>query len=193
MMPRLNLFKTYAPLIYGCTDGLISAAEAALTGAIGGLVLNEFGYTYDVTDIAKAVALGKAISAICVSATTHSLATCGFFRRNFSRDVFSFHNAFLLTAHISFQVMSGVIGQVLINFFAAEKSSQMEVAKVTALGAVILLIPIWVLDKKLYKNINGMLEQLATKFKIIDILQSNQEGYSEKNLVELQKILRRAK
>jgi hypothetical protein len=163
------MFRFYAPIIFGVTDGAIGAATGALTGAVGASILSAMGMPYDVAKAAELGAWGEGMLSACLSARSIKLVNCGFFHKS-SQSVFSFRNAFLASAHLSLQVASGMLGCVMAQFLDDKDMMQKDISPIMALGAGVMLVPIWLMDSLLYKKISPPLQHASRQLKLLDSL-----------------------
>ncbi len=168
------MFRSYAPFIFGVTDGVVGAAEGAFTGAVGAAVLSALGVECDAVEAAKIAALGKSMLAAALAARSKKLVTCGFFHKA-SNKLFSFSNAFLVSSYTGLQVVSGVLGNMIFQFVNNTDGSQEEVMKIMALGAVVTLVPVWLIDSYLYHKISPKLTRFGKTLKLLDWLQHEED------------------
>jgi hypothetical protein len=145
------MFRFYAPVIYGVTDGVLGALEGAAAGAAGAAMLSVVGYTdYDIADAAKTGALGRGVLSAYFSARSIKLTSCGFFSKNISPHFFSFSNAFLASTHL--------------DTHATTENPMYAIL----LGATVMLVPIWLIDTYLYTHIAPGLQRCGKAMKLID-------------------------
>jgi hypothetical protein len=174
------MFRFYAPIIYGVTDGVLGALEGAATGAAGAALLSAVGCSdYDVTDAAKVGALGRGVLAAYFSARSIKLTNCGFFKGSDSQPYFSFSNLFLSSSHLGMQMLSGLLGQSITKVLNDADMDAGEGMQVMALGAAIMLVPIWLIDTFLYKQVSPCLERCGKKLKLLDRLDEYRDDEDE--------------
>jgi hypothetical protein len=165
------MFRFYAPIIYGVTDGFLGALEGAATGAAGAALLSAAGYAdYDITDAAKVGALGRGVLAAYFSARSIKLTSCGFFRQSASHAFFSFSNLFLASTHLGMQMLSGLLGQMITKVVDDADMTRDQSVAMMGLGAAVMLVPIWAIDTYLYKHIAPGLQRCGNKLKLLDSL-----------------------
>jgi hypothetical protein len=163
------MFRFYAPIMYGLTDGILGALEGAATGAAGAAMLSAVGYTdYDIADAAKTGALGRGVLSAYFSARSIKLTSCGFFSKNISPHFFSFSNAFLASTHLGLQILSGFLGNSIIKACDDTHTTTDESICAVALGATVMLVPIWLIDTYLYKHIAPGLQRCGNAMKFMD-------------------------
>jgi hypothetical protein len=170
------MFRFYAPIMYGLTDGVLGALEGAATGAAGAAMLSAAGYAdYDIADAAKIGALGRGVLSAYFSARSIKLTSCGFFSKNISPHFFSFSNAFLASTHLGLQVLSGFLGNSIIRAGDGAHITTDESICAVALGATVMLVPIWLIDTYLYKHIAPGLQRCGKAMKFMDSLDETLE------------------
>jgi hypothetical protein len=163
------MFRFYAPIIYGVTDGVLGALEGAATGAAGAAMLSAVGcMDYDIADAAKTGALGRSVLSAYFSARSIKLTSCGFFSKNISPHFFSFSNAFLASTHLGLQILSGLLGNVIIKTCDDTHTTTDDPVYAVALGAAVMLVPIWMIDNYLYKHIAPGLQRCGKAMKYMD-------------------------
>jgi hypothetical protein len=163
------MFRFYAPVIYGVTDGVLGALEGAAAGAAGAAMLSVVGYTdYDIADAAKTGALGRGVLSAYFSARSIKLTSCGFFSKNISPHFFSFSNAFLASTHLGLQILGGFLGNSIIKTCDDTHATTENPMYAILLGATVMLVPIWLIDTYLYTHIAPGLQRCGKAMKLID-------------------------
>jgi hypothetical protein len=174
------MFKHFASLVYGFTNGVFAGAEAAATSSAGIAACNVLGYTtFNPEAIFQQTVIGNSFASGIASTFSQDLMWCGLFRSYENSEISLLKKILLSSAFIGFKILSGMIGQLIEKFLAGELRQEDEAFHILALGALLMLIPMWGADKYFYKNFAPQLKRFGDYCDRIYLLHEEDDAAQE--------------
>jgi hypothetical protein len=156
------VFKHFVPIVYGVTNAFFSAAEGVAVSSAGMFALSFLGYQdFNPQVIREQLVLGNSLAGGVTGFYSRSLLGCGFFRSDYQNEISGGKKIFLSSAYVGLKILSGMFGQLMEKVFSGKLRKEDELFNIVALGAIMIIVPMWGVDRYFYRNFAPVLKRVT--------------------------------